>query len=487
MNVLFIYSLDNIHPSGKPLKSWSGVQFGISSISSVLKGDGHRTSLLILGSSYFRDSMKLLTRQVEEFNPDLICFSAVYSQYAFLERTARFVRERWPKRYLMIGGVHATLKPEEVVNGPFDALCIGEGEFPVLELCRQLEARQEPHGIANLWITSRGAVEKNPTREFIANLDELPFPDLEIWKPWIGPKDDEMTILAGRGCPYDCTYCSNHALRQVAGGKYVRTRSPENLLKEVVHLYENFPQRTFSFEIETLDCNTRWALELCDKLEAFNEGRTDPVNFGANYRISPRTINEELFRALKRANFSFISIGLESGCERVRQDVLKRSYSNDDFLRVIALARKHGLQVYLYNMIGLPGETLADHQETIRLNRLCQPEGHHTGIFFPYPGTELYQSCLEQGLIGEAARVALERRQPVMALPDFSRAQIKKAYTWFNFRVYRGHRPTLGLLAQVFLVRISASPAIKFILHKIVRPLLLVKAATKGVSGHDSL
>ena len=346
MRILFVYSLDNIYPAGKPLRTWSGVQFGISYISSVLKENGHRTSLVILGSNYYPDSMKLLTKHVDEFNPDLVCFTAVHSQYAFVEKAAQFVKSKWPDRYLVIGGVHATLQPDQVVLGPFDALCIGEGEFPCAELCRQLAAEQKPRGIANLWFKyPDGSLEKNPPRELIADLDGLPFPDLEMWKPWIKAKDDEMTISGGRGCPYDCTYCSNHALRKVAHGRYVRTRSPDNLLKEVSYLYSNFSHRLISFEIETLDCNTKWAIELCDMLESFNNSIHDRISFDSNYRVNTHTINEDLFSALKRANFSFLSIGLESGSERIRRDVLKRNYTNDDFLRVVSLARKYGLEI----------------------------------------------------------------------------------------------------------------------------------------------
>ena len=473
MKILFVYSLDNTHPAHKPLRSWSSIQFGISYISSLLKSHGHQTSLVVLGSNYNRDSMKLLTTHVEEFNPGLVCFTAVYSQSSFIEKSARFVKKNWPDRYLMIGGVHATLQPEEVIAGPFDALCVGEGEYPALELCRQLESGQEPHGIANLWIKPpAGGLEKNQPREFIQDLDVLPFPDLEMWQPWISARDEEMTILGGRGCPYDCTYCCNHALKKITGGRYVRIRSPENLLKEVSYLYNNFSSRKFAFEIETLDCNTKWTLELCSKLKDFNDSVPDPISFGSNYRINPRTIDENVFSALESANFNFLNIGLESGSERIRREVLKRSYTNDDFLKVVSLARKHGLAIFVYNMIGLPGESLSDHEETVQLNRQCQPDGHHTGIFYPYPGTELYAACLHQGLIQKASSVQMERRQPIMALPDFSKAQIKSAYTWFDYHVYRGHKPLRRLLSQVLMVRLSSSPAVKFIINKIVKPLL---------------
>jgi len=468
MRVLFVYSLDDIRPVSKPLRTWSSMQFVISYISSLLKAHGHQTRLLVLGSYYYKEGKRKLEVFIEEFNPGLICFTAVFSQYRFIENMAQFAKEHWPDRYLIVGGAHATLQPEEVITGPFDAVCIGEGEYPVLELCRQLESRQIPQGIANFWFnTIDGTIEKNLPREFIQDLDSLPFPDRAMWEPWIRERyDDEMAILGGRGCPYDCTYCSNHALRKVAGGGYVRIRSPENILGEVEYLYKTYPHRMFFFEIETLDCYKSWTIELCRRLAEFNALLPDPVSFGAHYRINPQTIDETLFSALEKAHFSTINIGLETGSELIRRSILKRNYTNHDFLKAVSLARNHGLKIFVFNMIGLPGESLDDHQETVRLNRLVQPDGHYTGIFFPYPGTELYTLCSEKGLIPKVSSGEMERRQPIMSLPNFSKRQIRRAFIWFNYHVYKGFKPIWKILAYVALIKISSNPTILFLYQK---------------------
>ena len=483
MKVLFVYSLDSIQPIRKPLRSWSNMQLGISYISSLLRNHGHQISLLVLGSNFPAKCIELLKASVDEFDPGVICFTAVYSQYDFVEELARFTKNNWPDRYLLIGGAHATLASEEVISGPFDALCIGEGEYPTLELCGQLESGQLPGGIANLWIKSAdGSIQKNSPREFIQNLTLLPLPDYEMWAPWISEReDDDLTILAGRGCPYDCTYCSNHALREFGTGKYVRTRAPEDILREVEFLYRKFPYRRIYLEIETLDCNKKWTIELCDKLAAFNDSVPDPIAYGSNYRINPQTIDEDLFAALAKANFKDLNIGLESGSERVRRQVLQRHYSNEDFLRVVSLARKYGMRIYVYNMIGLPGESLNDFRQTIELNRQCQPDGHHTGIFHPYPGTKLYETCLEQGLLDGLSPARMERRRPVIDLPDFSKSQIKSAYPWFHYHVYKGHRPLPRVLMLVALIKIDSIPTIKFRFQRATRLISALLFAVKKV------
>lgn len=473
---MFVYSLDDIQSTLKPLRSWSSIHFGISYISSVLKSYGHQTRLLVLGSNnQWKANIQLLKSFVEELSPNVVCFTAVFSQYPFIEKIARFMRSQWPDKFLIIGGVHTTLNPDEVINGPFDALCIGEGEYPTVELCRQLEKGNAPHGIANLWIkTHKGKIERNEPQHFLQDIDMLPVPDREMWEPWMKEQlDAELSVLLGRGCPYNCTYCSNHALRKVAHGKYVRMRSPENILKEVDFLHNNYPHRKIYFEVETIALDKTWTIGLCSQLEAFNSTIENSISYGCNFRISPQSVDEKLFVAFKKANFYKINIGLESGSERIRREVLKRNYSNKDFLDVISMACAHGLRIYVFNMIGLPGESVNEHMETVLLNRQCQPDGHFTGIFFPYPGTELYNTCIKQGLLKGPLDTQMERKQAIIELPNFTKAQIQSAYTWFNYRVYKGHKPLWIILIQVIAVKVRANPATNFLFCKIVQwPIL---------------
>ena len=132
----------------------------------------------------------------------------------------------------------------------------------------------------------------------------LPFPDREIWKPWMRTQlDAEFAVLLWRGCPYNCTYCSNHALRKVAGGKYTRLRSPGNILEEIVVLHEKYPLKRIYLEVETIAVQKTWAIELCSQLEAFNVTIDNPLYYACNFRISPQSVDEKLFIAFKKANF----------------------------------------------------------------------------------------------------------------------------------------------------------------------------------------
>lgn len=472
MKVLFIYSLEDIQSIVKPLRSWESIQFGVSYLSSMLKTHGHKTHLVVLGSNYLKDSLRIVRSAIDEFSPELVCFTAVSSQYPFIEKVASFVKSNWSKKMIMLGGVHATLNPEEVDINVFDAICIGEGEYPIVEFCSQLEKGSAPRKIANLWIKLQdGTVEKNPVRQFIHDLDSLPFPDRLMWTPWMKEKlGDDIAVLIGRGCPYSCTYCSNAALKKIASGKYVRMRSCDNIIKEIALVNEMYPEnKKIYLEVESIAFNMAWVLELCKKLTVFNSSVGNSLFYGCNFRITKHSVNEELFAELKRANFSKVNIGLESGSERIRKEILKRDYSNEEFLKVVAMARRQGLKVYVFNIIGLPSETFKEYMETVSLNRQCQPDDHFTGIFFPYPGTEIYDICVEKCLLINSVSARLERKQAVIDLPDFSKRQIQSAYIWFNYRVYKGYRPLWKILIRVVIVKLRSSPRSNLIFRKTVQ------------------
>lgn len=475
MKIMFIYSLEDVQGISRPLRSWTSTNFGISYISSVLKADGHQTQLVVLGSNnHWRDNIKLLKTFMEEFSPDIICMSAVTSQYPFVRQLAGTIKSEWPDNYVVIGGVHATLNPSEVISDSFDAVCIGEGEYPMLELCRQIEANTIPHGIANLWIKSPdGKIERNSPRPFLQDMDSLPFADRTIWTPWMKEQlGDELSVLLGRGCPYGCTYCCNHALKRVAPGKYVRFRSPENIIKEVAFLHATYPtQSRIYLEVESIALKKAWLVEFCQQLKAFNATIDNFISYGCNFRISSQSMDEEIFLALQKANFYKINIGLESGSERIRREILKREYSNRDFLEVTAMARKVGLKIIVFNIIGLPGETYTDYMDTVSLNRQCQPDMHFTGIFFPYPGTEIYETCIQKGFINADTRInpRLERKQPVIDFPHFSKSQIQKAYTWFNYRVYKGYKPLWWVLMQTVLTKVRSNTTLNLLFRRIIQ------------------
>lgn len=477
MNILFIHSIDDIQSPTKPLWTAEQMQFGISYISSFLKEHGHNTKLLILSRIIGVKNKKLINKYLKNFTPQLICFTAVSTEYQFITHIAQYIKNQYPDIYLLIGGPHVSLNPEEILSDSYDAVCIGEGEYPVLELVSQLEDSIPPSRIPNLWIKHDSAIEKNEPRPVLQNLDVLPFPDRNMWLDWIGEEDkSRYPILLGRGCPFQCTYCCNHALRKLAKGPYVRFRSPENILLEIQEIATKFPtKRDIYLEIETIGADEKWALELCSKLEYFNSTLSKPFSYGVNLRITPHIDFEPLFAAFKKSNFKFINIGIESGSERIRREILNRKYSNQEIITVVTLARKYELKINFYNLIGIPGETLDDFKETVKINRICLPDKIYTHIFFPYPGTELHTLCKKRGLIKKALDTDLERCKAVLDLPGFSKKQIQKGFVWFDYYAYKGFKPMYKILSKVLVSRFRSNSFLHYFYRRLTFSLLFKK------------
>ncbi len=240
--------------------------------------------------------------------------------------------------------------------------------------------------------------------------------------------ENNVSILLGKGCPYSCTYCCNHALRKITNGNYVRFRSPRNIIEEIQLVHEEYPiEKSIYLEVESFNVNNEWAIEVCNEIEKYNKSLDTPLSFGLNIRITPNANFDILFEACRKANISHFNIGLESGSERVRKDILKRNYSNDDVIKTTDLAKKYKLNYNFYVMIGIPGETIEDLKETIKICRICQPKEVLEYIFYPYPGTDLYRLCEKMNLLNEKMDTGMERRQAILNLQVLVKNKYKKA------------------------------------------------------------
>jgi len=459
MNILFIYSLYDICSPQKPLGRLDQLAFGISYLSAILKKNGHTTQLLVASSSLADIPRRQLDDTIRSFQPALICCTAVYSEYRFIASLARYIKSSYPHIFIALGGVHPSLNPEQVMADVFDAVCIGEGEYPTVELAAQLEKGLVPSGIANYWFKRDGLIEKNPPRPFLKNLDELPFPDRMMWQPWIEniPKLSYTSVLLGRGCPFECTYCCNHAQKKLTTGSYVRLRSPDNIVSEIKEIIAENPRiRTFGLEMDTIAANQDWLLALCRLLEALNQTLAEPLSFEVNLRITPGADFSEIFAAFQKSHFTVVNIGVESGSERFRREVLRRNYSNEDIRRFVVDAHCYGLKVFFYNIIGVPGETRDDFRQTVEINRSCAPDGHYTSIFFPYPGTDLFARCQEQGLLKGSWDTSGERTESKFAIPGFTRRQIRRNLIWFSYYVAAGRKNRWRLFVAACLTEFLA-------------------------------
>jgi anaerobic magnesium-protoporphyrin IX monomethyl ester cyclase len=479
MRVAFVYTTDDYVTQAKPIKNLGIVPFGITYLSAVLKKAGHVTRLLVVTPDARLD--ETVGAFLLDFRPQVIALTAVASQYLYVREAAASFKRLAPSLPVILGGHHASLRPDVCIADPsIDAICISEGERALLRYVSSLETTPGgvPTGIPNLWIKQMdGSIEKNPPETFNVDLDEIPFPDREMWEPWVLAPENRPALLISRGCPYLCTYCANHAMAGLAGGKYTRYRSPASIVAEVQELVARYPAVTEIFlEAETFGADLKMTFPICEALAEFNRTRDVPIQFGANFTLIKRiSDNVQLLEALQRANFTWMNIGFESGSERLRNGYLQRPpYRNEDVIHFVEKARGHGIDVIFFVLMGLPTETVGDFHETIQVCRDAQPYDVFLSIFYPYPGTKLFDVAMTMGLISSDQRYGYERSRPNLELPEFPTKRLLHEYVWFFYKVYGGRRPFPRVMLKVLRQYVLTKPRLNAAFNRLVNSRLFV-------------
>jgi anaerobic magnesium-protoporphyrin IX monomethyl ester cyclase len=430
MKILFVFT--ELNQKFGALRS----QHGLAFLSAVLKQNGYSDVSL----SYFSGTLDL-AQWAEDLRckqPDLIGFYSTAEQFHFIKKLIEVV----PQPIFTIGGgPHPSCYPLCLEAIPrLDAICVGEGEYPLLELVQALEQGRDYSQIKSLWVRRNGEIIKNPTRPFIHHLDELPFEDRELFNTQEAINQyglSQLRILASRGCPFSCTFCSNKRMSKTQSGPYVRFRSADHLLEELNQLKRKYRFEEIFFDDDIFIMNREIVMEFCQRY---------PQEIGKPFVFAGRVeaCRQDILTALKKAGGRRIDFGVESGHEELRRSILKRKMSNRQIIEATQLAQRVGLQVKTLNMVGLPEETPEKFKETIRINQAIKPEVASLYVFYPYPGTELYDYCLEKGYLHPEESLPenyISRRDSILELPYFPKKAINQSYRWFAFQVFWSYSP----------------------------------------------
>lgn len=407
-------------------------QHGLAYLSAILKKNGFQSIYLI----HFKREPDLTKWELylKEQQPDIIGIYSTTEQFPFIKKLVNKVPQGI---FTVCGGPHPTCYPTCIEDIPrLDAICIGEGEYPVLELANALNEDRDYSNIKNLWIKKDGNIIRNETRPFIDNLDELPFEDRELFNfqrsiDKYGLK--QVRVMTTRGCPYQCTYCANKQVSETQSGNYVRFRSAMHILDELNHLNERYRFKEIFFDDDIFMIDRQVRTEFCRR---YPEEIGKPFVFGSRVEICTK----EMLKEIKAAGGRRIDFGLESGNEDLRLNILKRSMTNRQILEATKMAKEIGFQVKTLNMVGLPEETTEKHLDTISLNCEIKPDVVSMAVFYPYPGTELYNYCIGKRYFNPDEPLPegyISRRSSLLSLPDFSRNDIARCFQRFGFRVFR--------------------------------------------------
>lgn len=370
--------------------SYSGfVSFGIMQLSSVLKKAGFAVSLIIP-----RNNQELM-EEINRTKPDLIGFSCATSIHNWALEKARAIKERFDAPIIM-GGPHPTFYPEIINEEAIDMICVGEGEEALLELVEKMKKKEDITNIKNLWVKKDGKIFRNPLRPLIQDLDGLPTPDREIYYQRYNylRKSRVKNFIAGRGCPFDCIFCANGAYKRLyAGlGRFVRLRRVDNFLREIEAVRNKYGLRGIYFSDDTFILNKDWLKEFCEKYKA-----KIGVNFIAQIRAD--LIDQDIVKILKNAGCRGVTMGVETGSEYLRNEILNKKISDEDIIRAAKIIKGNGLKLKTFNMMCLPGESIDDGFKTAEINNKIKADLVAIGFAQPFPGTYLLDYAKEKGYL----------------------------------------------------------------------------------------
>lgn len=425
MKILFVYP-NQTHQEH--------ISLGISYMSSYIRQFGHTAEVM---DYTWGGSVQDCIDKIEEGRPDVVGFSLTSGDLPFSLDVARAIKRVDKQLPIIFGGAHATVVPgTSILHDGVDMVCVGEGEYAVRELLDRMENEQDYFSVPNFVFKRNGEIVRNPVAPLELNLDLFPFPDRDIWdmERYIEASYGTIDMIAGRGCPYKCSYCINHRLHQIYSDneRRVRFRSPGNILAETDHILKSYPGQVkhLFFQDDIFALSKSWVADFAAKYLQAGD-----LSFGCNGRVE--ALDEEMCEYLAQAGCTSLHIGIESGSERLRKSVLRRNMTNAQIVRAFGAAKKWGMKANSFNMVGLPYETEADIWETIRLNRECEPDYLQVFIFQPYPGTELHTLCKEKGwLLTETMPVSFKLTS-IMNYPHMSAGEIVWHKKMFRFRVMR--------------------------------------------------
>jgi anaerobic magnesium-protoporphyrin IX monomethyl ester cyclase len=356
---------------------------GILYISAFLEQHGFRTDVFDTTFSAKKDLCNHLLKN----RPLIIGLYTNLMTKPNILQIIGFIKEHLPESKVILGGPDTRYNAFNYLKYGADFLVLGEGEETMLELVRHLNGEPltltEINGIAYI---DHGEMRENREREKINNLDLLPVPDrkkiklqqyLEAWKKAHG--QNAISVSTMRGCPYTCKWCS----RSVYGLSY-RRRSARSVADELEQIGKEYNPDTLWFVDDVFTISHKWLNQFRDELQK--------RNLRIRYECITRAdrMNEEVIMALKETGCFRVWIGAESGSQKVI-DLMDRRVKVGQVREVIRMTKAYGIEAGTFIMLGYPGETEEDIEETISHLKESNPDHFTITVAYPIKGTELFQ------------------------------------------------------------------------------------------------
>jgi len=367
------------------------ISHGLAHLSSAVKYAGHQVDLIDLRAlTGWEDFAGELKRR----QPDVLGLTMMSVDFNPVREAARIAKEIFPQMPIVVGGAHPSIATQEVAAVPhYDYIVVGEGEITYPWLLSAIETGQRPAG--------RVLMGEAP------DLDTLPYPDRQLflheWRrygytlespevPFVPELPAPfLTIIAGRGCIYNCSFCMPG--ERAIFGKKVRSRSVESIIGELKLLREQYHFRSFMFHDDCLTEDRAWIPEFCRRYK--EEGFT--AVWACQSRADIIVHHEDMVALMADAGLRLYFTGYESGNDRVLR-FLRKGTTRAKNLQAARICEKYGIAKWANYMLGIPTETEAEMKDTISLMKAIDPDYYSPAFYTPHPGTDLYDYVVQHDL-----------------------------------------------------------------------------------------
>lgn len=366
---------------------------GIAYMAGVLQENN--IDVEILDASAEDMDFKDVEKELLKRKPDLVALTALTPTIGRALETAQVVKETLPDSIVVMGGYHPTFNFIETLEDEnVDIVIRGEGEYIMLNLVQALENQSSLHDVKGIVFEDKNSKEivVNPEAPLIQDLDELPFPALNLLpmkKYRLLDMDTHMTtMITTRGCPMQCSFCSSAAMH----GKKIRERSVENIVDEIEYLKTNYDIDTIAFMDDTFTLKKRKVMAICDEILK----RNIEIMWGCTSRVD--TLDEKLLKKMKEAGCITIFIGVESADQQQLDNMCKNT-TIAKIENAFKIAHKLKIRTIASVALGMPGDTKEIMNKTVKFVHKLKPNYAIYSLATPYPGTRFYKEAFEKNLI----------------------------------------------------------------------------------------
>ncbi len=360
-------------------ESW--ISHGLCSICAYAKKEGFSVELIDLRC--LKDWRHLKDVIIDK-QPDVVGITMMSVDYNPAMKSAEIIKKVSPHTITVVGGPHPTIMLEEIEKEQnIDHIITGEGEISFIELLKNIEKGNcSPRVI-------KGVVPED--------LDILPFADRKLFQnleyplPIDGFENPFVTVIAGRGCKYNCNYCQ--PAERIIFGKKVRRRSPANVIQELKVLREKYGFKSMMIHDDCITEDRPWVIEFCRlyKENGFNQP------FACQSRADIICRNEDMVALMSEVGLKVMFIGFESGNQRVL-NFLRKGTKVEHNYKAAEICRKYGVKIWANYMMGIPTETKEEVMDTVRMIQTIKPNHYSPAFYTPHPGSDLFKYCEEHGL-----------------------------------------------------------------------------------------